>query len=123
MLKDKKLLLVPVGSVMRKDDYLPMTSSDKVDHNVYDTMAFISVHTSMRQAGGWTLCAPLFMAPNGGERPAFEDEIFPTFTHALMQAIELAVKYETFVVIVDDPITGKTMQPSREYPQVQIKYS
>ena len=48
MLKDKKKLLVPVGSVMRKDDYLPMTSNDKVDHNIYDTMAFISVHTSLR---------------------------------------------------------------------------
>ena len=58
------------------------------------------------------------MVPDSGVRPAFEDEIFPTFTHALMQAIELAIKHDTFVVIVDDPITGKTMQPSRGYPQV-----
>ena len=40
------------------------------------------------------------------------------FTVALVSAIELALENDTFVVICDDPITGKTMQPSREYPQV-----
>lgn len=117
MLKDKKKLLVPVGSVMRKDDYLPMTSNDKVDHSIFDTMAFISIHVSLRQPGGWVLCAPLFMVPDDGLRPLFESEVFPTFTHALMEAIELAVKHETFVVIVDDPITGKTLNPARSMSQ------
>lgn len=115
MYQEKMVKLLPVGSIMRKDDYLPLTDRKLVDVNIYDTMAFISIHCYDKK---WSLHAPLFIIPDNGERPDWERDKFDSFTEALMRAVELSLEYETFVVIVDDPITGKTMQPSRSFPQV-----
>lgn len=120
MLKEKLKQLLPAGTVMRKDDYWPMVERAGGSPDLYkqgiDTCAFISIHKSFD--GSWSLCAPLFLVKDSGERPAFEQARMTDFTACLMSAIELALENDTFVVICDDPITGKTMQPSREYPQV-----
>jgi len=115
MLKQKKQMLLPTGSVMRKDDYLPMTKG--IDHNLYDSCGFISIHKSLID-DKWALCSPLFLVQDNGTRPEFEQLRLDNFTAALMVAIEQALKHETFVVIVDDPTTGMTMQPSRDIKQV-----
>lgn len=122
MLKDKLKQVLPVGSVMRKDDYWTMVN-DKLggSPDLYkqgiDTCAFISIH-KLYIDKQWSMHSPLFLVKDSGERPSFEKERFNDFTSCLMAAIELALENDTFVLIVDDPITGKCMQPSREYEQV-----
>ena len=111
-------LMPAVGSVIRKDDYLPLVDTHKkrYDSNLYDYYGFISLHKALFSIGMWTLCAPLSLCKDGS-RPDFEN-FRGTFTETLMKAIDLAVENNTFVVIVDDPITGKTMQPSRLIAQI-----
>lgn len=120
MLKEKLKQMLPAGTVMRKDDYWPLVDRAGGSPDLYkqgiDTCAFISVHKSFD--GLYSLCAPLFLVKDSGERPFFEQAKMQDFTVALMAAIELALQHDTFVVICDDPITGKNMQPSRDYPQV-----
>lgn len=121
MLKEKLKQMLPCGSVMRKDDYWPLVDRAGGSPDLYkqgvDTCAFISIHVSI-WGKTWYILSPLFLIPESGERPAFEQERYTDFTACLMAAIKLAVDNDTFVVICDDPITGKYMQPSREYPQV-----
>lgn len=120
MLKEKLKHILPTGTVMRKDDYWPLVDKAGGSPDLYkqgiDTCAFISIHK--KPNGLYNLCAPLFLVKDSGERPFFEQAKMADFTVALMSAIELALQYDTFVVICDDPITGKQMQPSRDYPQV-----
>ncbi len=119
MLKKKLKQMLPCGSVMRKDDYWPMVDRAGGSPDLYkqgiDTCAFISIHHYGDQ---WSLCSPLFLVKDSGKRPHFENARFSDFTACLMSAIEVALENDTFVVICDDPISGKSMQPSREYPQV-----
>jgi hypothetical protein len=101
---NKRKLLLPAGSVIRKDDYLPF--ADKNDNLTYDKYGFISLHKSLFSVSMWCLCTPVSLIDNAGNRPEFE-KLQGTFTEMLMKAIDIAVENDTFVVIVDDPITGK----------------
>lgn len=121
MLKEKLKQMLPCGSVMRKDDYWPLVDraggSLDLHKQGVDTYAFISVHKGMFN-NQWSILSPLFLVKDSGERPAFENERYTDFTACLMAAIQSALENDTFVVICNDPITDKCMQPSREYPQV-----
>lgn len=120
MLKEKLKQMLPTGTVMRKDDYWPLVDRAGGSPDLYkqgiDTCAFLSIHKTFDNQ--WSINSPLFLVKDSGERPIFEKTRFNDFTSCLMFAIELSLVHNTFVVICDDPITGKTMQPSREYPQV-----
>jgi hypothetical protein len=121
MLKEKLKQMLPTGTVMRKDDYWPLVNKAGGSPDLYkqgvDTCAFISVHKAIFD-NQWSLLSPLFLVKDSGERPSFEQERYTDFAACLMVAIQSALENDTFVVICDDPISGKTMQPSRDYPQV-----
>lgn len=115
MLKTNKEKLLSPGAVMRKDDYLPLTN--KADLDKYDTMGFIGVHKSLFD-NKWVFSSPLFLVDDQGNRPRWELARYKTFEACLMAGINIARKNDTFVVIIDDPLTNKTMQPSRGLKQV-----
>ena len=116
MLKKKLKQMLPIGTVMRKDDYWPLVDKAGGSPDLYkqgvDTCAFISIHKGLFD-GQWVLLSPLFLVKDSGERPAFEKERYTDFTACLMVAIQSALENDTFVVICDDPISGKSKRPGK----------
>lgn len=121
MLKERnKHRILPSGTVIRKDDYFPLADKIKDDlvaagaeYNEISTCEFIGIHASMLVSGAFSLSSPLFLVDDQGNRPAFEETKFTNFTECLMKAIDLSIEHDTFVVIVDDPITNKTLNTKR----------
>ncbi len=116
----RKHRILPSGTVMMKHDYYPLADKirdDLINQGVdrYDihTSEFIGIHSSIRQPGSFTLSSPMYLVDDQGTRPSFENEIFLTFAECLKQAIDISLKHDTFVVIVDDPVTGQTLDTGR----------
>lgn len=121
MLKERnEHKILPSGTVIRKDDYFPLANKIKDDlvaagaeYSKVSTCEFIGIHASISVPGQFSLSSPLFLVDDQGNRPVFEEIKFTNFTECLMKAIDLSIEHDTFVVIVNNPITNKTLDTKR----------